>query len=161
MGKKLDASIPKGGFKSLEDLHKYNLKRGMDVSPGKIRMTNTKGGLWGKNNSNKGGCFITTAVCKTLQKPDNCEELTRFRQFRDTFMRSSPEMEAEVEDYYEIAPKICAEIDKGGKASEKYAAIWETSLKPAFEALENGENQKAHDIYKEMTLSLKAAYLES
>jgi hypothetical protein len=36
--KKLDASIPKGGFKSLNDLHKYNLKRGINVRPGMIQV---------------------------------------------------------------------------------------------------------------------------
>ena len=40
--KKLDASIPKGGFKSLSDLHKYNQKRGINVSPGMISMGGKK-----------------------------------------------------------------------------------------------------------------------
>jgi hypothetical protein len=85
-------------------------------------------------------CFITTAVCKTLQKPDDCRELIKFRHFRDTFMQTTEEMRSEVFEYYEAAPQICAAIDANGKkaAFEKYASIWEQSLKPAFAALEKG-----------------------
>ena len=35
-----------------------------------------------------GLCFITTAVCQELGKPDDCEELTAFRAFRDGYLRS-------------------------------------------------------------------------
>jgi hypothetical protein len=77
-------------------------------------------------------------------------------------MRETPEMAAEVEEYYEIAPKICAAINAAGAedASEKYTAIWEESLKPAFAALNRGDNQKAYDIYKGMVLELKELYIE-
>ena len=34
-----------------------------------------------------GLCFITTAVCQELGKPDDCEELTAFRAFRDGYLR--------------------------------------------------------------------------
>jgi len=114
-----------------------------------------------KGDAKKGGCFITTAVCKTLQKPDGCAELTQFRNFRDTYMQATEEMCGEVLEYYEIAPKICAEIEKTGKeaASEKYRAIWEASLKPAFEALDRGDKRKAHDIYKNMVIGLKKELL--
>jgi hypothetical protein len=117
-------------------------------------------GDWGKQPS--GWCFITTAVCGTLGKPDNCEELRKFRYFRDTFMSGTPEMKAEVEEYYKIAPEICAAIDMTGAeaASKKYAAIWEESLEPAFMALNMGDNDKAHDIYKNMVMGLKEQYLE-
>jgi hypothetical protein len=107
------------------------------------------------------GCFITTAVCSTLGKADNCDELVAFRKFRDTFMFETAEMRGEVEEYYEVAPQICEAIDKTGQetALQAYSAIWSSSLKPAFEALSAGENRKAHDIYKQMVLELKESYL--
>jgi hypothetical protein len=107
------------------------------------------------------GCFITTAVCKTLGRADDCDELIKFRHFRDTFMKATPETQAEIEEYYAIAPAICAKIDAQGeqKAAAKYAAIWENALKPAFQALQSGDNQKAHDLYKEMVLALKSEFL--
>jgi hypothetical protein len=111
---------------------------------------------------NGGGCFITTAVCKTLGKTDDCNELMEFRHFRDTYMHETSEMLTEIEEYYEIAPKICIKIKDYDeqKANSKYFAIWENFLKPAFEALKNGENQKAHDIYRYMVLSLKSEFLK-
>lgn len=70
---------------------------------------------WGKEGYYNGGeddskeeCFITTAVCKTFDKPDNCPELTAFRTFRDTYMKEDEALNNEVNNYYEIAPKICA-----------------------------------------------------
>jgi hypothetical protein len=108
-------------------------------------------------------CFITTAVCKTLQKPDDCRELIKFRHFRDTFMQTTEEMRSEVFEYYEAAPQICASIDANGKkaAFEKYASIWEQSLKPAFAALEKGQNLDAYNIYKKMVLDLKREFLRN
>ena len=35
-----------------------------------------------------GLCFITTAVCEEEGKPDDCEELTAFRAFRDGYLKS-------------------------------------------------------------------------
>ena len=108
-----------------------------------------------------GGCFITTAVCDMMGKPDDCIELKKFRHFRDTYMQTTEEMRNEVLEYYEIAPKICAEIEKEGEkvASYKYHAIWETSLKLAFEALERGNEREAYDVYKNMVLGLKKELL--
>jgi hypothetical protein len=114
-----------------------------------------------KDKANSGGCFITTAVCKTLGKSDDCSELMEFRHFRDTYMHETPEMLAEIEEYYEIAPKICIKINDYNeqKINNIYFAIWENFLKSAFEALKNGENKKTHDIYKDMVLSLKSEFL--
>ena len=105
-------------------------------------------------------CFITTAVCKALKKPDDCEELMKFRQFRDTFMQETPEMRAEVEEYYNIAPQICGAINiYGDKATVKYSEIWEKYLMPAFEALNCDKVQEAYDLYKTMVYDLKSKYL--
>lgn len=66
-------------------------------------------------------------------------------------------MEAEITEYYAIAPRICEKIDKLGavQASARYAAIWKNSLLPAFNALKSDNYQKAHDTYKEMVIGLK------
>ena len=53
-----------------------------------------------------GLCFITTAVCQELGKPDNCAELTAFRAFRDGYLASQPDGEALIHEYYNIAPGI-------------------------------------------------------
>lgn len=108
----------------------------------------------------KGGCFITTAVCQTLNKPDDCVELTAMRDLRDNFMQETKEMREEIKEYYLIAPQICAEIEKAeDSVDEIYMGIWEKYLKQTVEAVQRKNYQIAHDIYKQMVLDLKREYL--
>ena len=44
-------------------------------------------------------CFITSAVCLSSGKPDDCEELRVMRTFRDMWLRKQPFGEAEIDDY--------------------------------------------------------------
>ena len=111
--------------------------------------------------SSSPGCFITSAVCKTFGKPDNCQELMSFRHFRDTYMAEKNDLNHEVKKYYEIAPVICAAIDAKGHtfAKQEYARIWNDHLSKAFEALNNKELEKTYEIYKNMVESLEKTYL--
>ena len=106
-------------------------------------------------------CFITSAVCKILGKPDDCPELTAFRVFRDTYMKEDEALKNEVNNYYEIAPEICAEIDAKGEATARieYERIWHTYLSKAYDALNNNEFKKAYQIYKDMVSKLQEIYL--
>lgn len=104
-------------------------------------------------------CFITTATCKSKNLPDDCHELTVLRKFRDEFMGKDSKMKTEVMEYYDIAPKICSTIDKLDNSDEVYDDIWKKHLKPAVDAIDRKENEKAHDIYKSMVLELKKKYL--
>ncbi len=104
-------------------------------------------------------CFITTAVCKSRNLPDDCHELTALRHFRDTYMRNNAEMEAEVREYYEIAPKICESIVSLSNSGEIFDSIYQKWLKSAVNAVDNGNSEQAHSIYKDMVLSLKKEYL--
>ncbi|GHU54664.1 hypothetical protein FACS1894132_09650 [Clostridia bacterium] len=60
----------------------------------------------------KSGCYITTAVCTSLEKPDDCYELTLLRNFRDTFLKNQPDGETLIKPYYEDAPRIVDKINK-------------------------------------------------
>lgn len=107
------------------------------------------------------GCFITSAVCKTFGKPDDCQELMAFRHFRDTYMAEKNDLSLEVKKYYDIAPAICTAIEAKGDvfAKQEYARIWDEHLSKAFEALNNNELEKTYEIYKNMVLNLKKTYL--
>ena len=107
------------------------------------------------------GCFITSAVCQTFGKPDDCPELTAFRQFRDNYMKNQKEMRKEVEQYYIIAPKICHAINAKGRdaAKQEYARIWDDYLSSAYAALKKHNLDTAHDIYKMMVNDLEDEYL--
>ncbi len=107
------------------------------------------------------GCFITTAVCQTFGKPDDCAELTAFREFRDNYMKNKKDLCKEVEQYYVIAPKICRAINAKGyeAAKHEYEHIWNKYLSFAYVALNNNKLEKAYDIYKTMVCDLENEYL--
>ena len=90
-----------GGIKVSQD-NLNNLKRRMNKS----------------NQSN--GCFITTAVCQTFNKSDDCYELTMFRSFRDNWLREQPDGEGLISEYYDIAPKIVSKINNFAEANQIY-----------------------------------------
>lgn len=75
-------------------------------------------------------CYITTAVCKSLNKPDDCYELNLLREYRDQYLMGTKDGEILVKEYYNIAPTIVKRIDRSPDASEIYADIWEKYLKP-------------------------------
>ena len=51
-------------------------------------------------------CYITTAVCESLGKPDDCYELNLLRDYRDSYLMKQEDGEALVQRYYDIAPTI-------------------------------------------------------
>lgn len=112
-----------------------------------------------KRGGRDGGCFITSAVCDSLNKSDDCYELQVFRHFRDTYMMTTKEMQDEVLEYYDIAPKVCRAINGKENSDEIYSEMFKNSLVPAITAIENGNTEKAHEIYKNMVLKLKEKYL--
>lgn len=104
-----------------------------------------------------GGCFITTATCEFFGKKDDCEELTVFRNFRDTWLKeTNPEI---IEEYYQIAPGIVKEINTDNDAEEIYKSIWFSYLQPTYKLILAGDNEGAMNLYSDMVNSLKSNYL--
>jgi len=106
----------------------------------------------------KGFCFITTAVCETMDKADNCEELTAFRKFRDTHMQRTKERRALVEEYYQIAPVIVASIDMRPDCKKKYEYIWREYLQPCLEDIKENCLDQCEKHYISMVRDLKKEY---
>ncbi|MCI5993303.1 MAG: hypothetical protein MRZ24_04635 [Clostridiales bacterium] len=106
-----------------------------------------------------GLCFITTAVCQAEGKPDDCEELTAFRAFRDGYLRSCPDGPALIDEYYNIAPGIVRCIDLCTDAPASYAAIRETYLAPCYDDIQNGRLERCKQRYTRMVRDLEQQYL--
>ncbi len=104
-------------------------------------------------------CFITTAVCESFGKPDDCYELTSFREFRDTYMLGTPEGRALVEEYYDVAPAIVTCIDLGEDRAAVYKGIWREWLSPCLSDIEAGRMEACGRRYREMVERLKGRYL--
>lgn len=105
------------------------------------------------------GCFITTAVCDSFRKPDNCYELTMFRAFRDNWLKKQTDGQQLIAQYYTIAPKIVKNIDKLVDADEIYLHIWNKYLKPCLSYIEHGKNEQCKSVYVQMVQDLYKKYL--
>ena len=106
-----------------------------------------------------GLCFITTAVCKQEGKPDDCEELTAFRAFRDGYLSSCPDGSALIREYYNIAPGIVLHIDLDRNRDQIYQHLRDTYLQPCYEDIRNGRLQQCKERYTAMVRCLERRYL--
>lgn len=111
-----------------------------------------------KTNTND-GCFITTAICENFNKPDDCYELTMFRNFRDNWLSKQIDGKQLITEYYSIAPKIVERINNLNNAKEIYQQIWEKYLKSCLYYLEQKDEKSCKKQYIKMVLDLKNKYL--
>ena len=109
--------------------------------------------------ANQNNCFITTAVCDSFGKPDDCFELMTFRKFRDTWLVCQPDGKSLIAEYYSIAPKIVTNINKCADAAQIYKTIWKRYLVPCLEFIKIGDNLSCKNKYVEMIHELKRHYL--
>lgn len=103
-------------------------------------------------------CFITTAVCGSFGKSDDCYELTAFRNFRDGWLRQQSDGEFLIAQYYQIAPTIVEHINLLPDAKEIYHCIWDKYLKSCLDCLKKAQYQRCKQIYIEMVESLEKTY---
>lgn len=109
---------------------------------------------------NAARCFITTAVCLTLGKADDCEELTVMRNFRDEWLRNQLEGEKLIEEYYDVAPEIVKKIDKQPERKLIYATIYDKYIKPCVDHAKAQNFEASRNIYVDMVNDLKVRYIE-
>lgn len=103
----------------------------------------------------KGFCFITTAVCDTLNKPDDCEELRILRGFRDHYLRNSEDGPELIEEYYRIAPKIVAYLNMQTDSEKRYRKLWEEDLFCCINYIKQNRNEQCKKVYIRMVRKLK------
>ena len=102
-----------------------------------------------------GGCYITTAAVKYMGEYDDSYVLTTLRNFRDTYMQSTPELKALVKEYYATAPIIVYTMEQAPYAPDIFKRMYTNYLLVAVDAIEKGDNEKALDVYKKMYAKLK------
>lgn len=115
-----------------------------------------------RNGFRKGTfCYITTAVCESLNKPDDCYELTTLREYRDGYLMSTESGRKIVEEYYNIAPTIVKRIGRRSDAGEIYRGIWEEYLDPCIRLIEEDKKEECKERYSTMVRKLEKKYLYS
>lgn len=110
------------------------------------------------NSSSSSDCFITTATCVSLGKPDDCYELNTFRNFRDSWLLKRFYGRLGFKLYYWLAPKMVAHINTLPNASAIYRQTWEQYLKPCLHLLEQKKYYKAMGLYITMAIRLKVKF---
>jgi len=103
-------------------------------------------------------CYITTAVCESLNKPDDCYELTLLRSYRDEYLMQSEEGEKIVQEYYNIAPTIVKHIGRADNAQEIYKNIYDRYLSSCIQLIEADQMEECRSLYSDMVKDLKAQY---
>jgi len=104
------------------------------------------------------GCFITSAVCESQNKPDDCYELTMLRSFRDNWLSKQEGGSEAISEYYHCAPSIVTAIDQRPNAAEIWHGIYMKYIVPCVQRLESGDNPGAYRVYCGMVDGLKAQY---
>lgn len=112
-----------------------------------------------KERDGSTGCFLTSACMEARGLADNCEELSTLRAFRDSYMKSFPQGQAEICQYYHIAPPIVAKIHTLPNAQEIFDQIYTELILPCVELIQNGDNEAAHAKYRNYVKLLQAEYL--
>lgn len=104
-------------------------------------------------------CYISTATCASLGLPDDCEELTLLRRYRDSVLLGTPQGRRDVQTYYDTAPQIVAAIDAQPDAALIYREIFATSLAPALDALRRSDFDRAYTLYRQLVAQLQTRFL--
>lgn len=179
---KLDA-IPRKGKRDNELLN-YNMVLAVYLLPAILEsriecadlVTDTMISIWNKQFKTSVGkasydkiqegfrtklCYITTAVCESQGKADDCYELNLLRSYRDEYLMATPEGRELVELYYDIAPTIVTRLNKEDNAADLYQDIWSTYLNPCIGYIEAEEMEACKARYMEMVLDLKGRYITS
>ena len=72
----------------------------------------------------KYNCFLTSACVFHKGLADDCTELTTLRDFRDNYMKKTPEGNKLIEEYYAIAPSLAEKISKRADKDAIYDSIY-------------------------------------
>ena len=119
-----------------------------------MRVLNKEAGYRTGEYKRSNGCFITTAVCTSFGKPDNCYELSSFRNFRDNWLVNQPDGKSLIAEYYNIAPGIVKRINALPNAKEIYLSIWEKYLAPCLNYIEQEKLADCKNRYVQMVRDL-------
>lgn len=103
-------------------------------------------------------CYITTAVCETFHKPDDCYELTLLRDYRDGYLMSQPDGEKMIHEYYDVAPTIVKRINQNADKKQIYEHIWRTYLHPCITMIETQKLEECKELYIKMVRDLQEEY---
>lgn len=103
-------------------------------------------------------CYITTAVCDSLNKGDNCRELNLLRDYRDNILANEEGGKALINEYYDVAPTIVKRINRSENPEAEYSNLYNKFILKCIEDIENKQYEECRDTYTSMVTELKNKY---
>ena len=160
--KKAEADLDDIGCRFPEEIHEYRFDKAFrgflrehGLNPDKyIKPDKNKK----SSGSSNGGCYLTTACVVSRGLPDDCMELQTLRAFRDSYLAALPNGKEEIEQYYQMAPGIVANIDKRNDREEIWSQVYTNLVEPCVRMIRAQENDSAHQLYKAYSLELSQKY---
>lgn len=104
-------------------------------------------------------CYITTAVCEGLEKPQDCYELKVLKAYRDGYLAGSPEGETLIARYYDMAPTIVKRVNRRKDSKKIYQRLYQEYICPCVRLIEEGNNEACLEKYEEMVEMLREKYM--
>ncbi|MGN1119517.1 MAG: CFI-box-CTERM domain-containing protein, partial [Oscillospiraceae bacterium] len=104
-------------------------------------------------------CFLTTAVCEYLGKPDDCEELTTLRAFRDKWLKNQPGGEELISEYYRTAPLIVSRMKQSLNYSEYCEKLYSQYIIPCMGLIKQNRNEECRELYSLMFRYMKQEFI--
>jgi hypothetical protein len=104
-------------------------------------------------------CFITTACIRARNLDDNGEVLQLLRQFRDRYLKNTKRGDLEIQEYYQIAPKIVSRINQQANSKQIYNYLFHKMILPAVQFVKDLQFDKAHIHYHNCVLTLGNIFL--
>lgn len=105
----------------------------------------------------KSSCYLTTACMQFKGLPDDCDELTTLRGFRDHYLRLLPGGDNLVDLYYHRAPFILAGINRSRNREEIYEELYQI-IGFCVREIKTKKYGSALHTYKKMVEVLNAQY---
>ncbi len=100
------------------------------------------------------GCFLTSACIKAKGLPDDCEELTVLRRYRDEILMYQKGGAAAISEYYRIAPGIILSINSREDADEIWDRVYGEMILPCAALIREERYREAFSLYFRYTVRL-------
>ncbi len=105
-------------------------------------------------------CYLTTACVGYRGLPDDCEELTLLRAFRDDYLFFQPHGPALIKKYYAYAPEIVQSINARSDAAAIYEEIYAV-VRQCVTLIKAGEMEATFELYCRMVEQVRESYASS
>lgn len=100
-------------------------------------------------------CYLTTAMCDILHKPDDCFELEALRGFRENYLRRTSQGVELLKEYDEIGPRIASKLLAANHREEIAKTMLADFILLAIEKIQQEKNEEAVIIYQNMVTWLR------